>query len=188
MTSAGRGDQTTLASDLPGAAIGALETWGRLWGDLGLLRTVSISFSPRLRRSLGRANMSTGRITLHPALLAEPESLLLEVLCHEVAHVVAYRRAIVYGSRRVRAHGTEWAALVRSAGYEPRVRATRPWPSLTQLDRGTVPADCRVAHICPVCHARRIARRAVPGWRCAACVAVGLDGRLETVRLAVDAT
>jgi hypothetical protein len=37
-------------------------------------------------------------------------------------------------------------------------------------------------HWCPVCQSSRQARRPVKAWRCAACVAVGLDGTLEITR------
>ena len=39
-----------------------------------------------------------------------------------------------------------------------------------------------VDHWCPVCQSSRKARRPVKAWRCAACVAAGLDGTLEIAR------
>jgi predicted SprT family Zn-dependent metalloprotease len=108
------------------------------------------------------------------------------VLCHEVAHVVAYRRARAVGAPPPRPHGAEWAALVRDAGYRPAVRAS------SSLIEGIRPrtraASSRVVvHICPVCHVRRVASRAVSAWRCSACVAAGLDGRMEVVRMPTGA-
>ena len=42
--------------------------WARLWGIPDLPDHVQVSFSARLRRSLGRCRPATGRITLHPGL------------------------------------------------------------------------------------------------------------------------
>jgi hypothetical protein len=39
-------------------------------------------------------------------------------------------------------------------------------------------------HWCPVCQSSRTGRRPVKAWRCAACVAAGLDGKLEITRRA----
>jgi predicted SprT family Zn-dependent metalloprotease len=163
----------------------ALHSWGKRWRCEALVGSVSVTFSPRLRTTLGRATPETSRVALHTALQYAAPSVLLEVLCHEVAHVVAYRRALEMGVARPRPHGAEWATLVRAAGYEARVRAPRSSiPELTRDRIGTGERRRNVLHVCPVCHARRLARRAVPGWRCAACVGVGLDGRMDVVRLA----
>jgi predicted SprT family Zn-dependent metalloprotease len=177
------------SSPLPSSASGklaevvarALNRWSRVWGARGLRVTVTVAFSPRLRSSLGRAAVASGRISLHPALRTAPRQLLEEVLCHEVAHVVAYRRARAVGAPPPRPHGAEWAALVRAAGYEPQLRASK---SLVEKSRPCIhaPSSRRlVVHMCPVCQVRRIARRAVPAWRCSACVAAGLEGRMEVI-------
>jgi predicted SprT family Zn-dependent metalloprotease len=172
---------------LPLAARKALRAWGRLWGDPHLSASITIGFSPRLRTSLGRATPATGRVTLHTALRTGPIDRLLEVLCHEVAHVAAVRRATAKGAPRPRPHGAEWAALVRAAGFAPAthisraalqrvigVPATAPPRALrAQTRHGRI-----VVHSCPVCHTERLARRAVPAWRCAECVAAGLSGML----------
>jgi predicted SprT family Zn-dependent metalloprotease len=161
----------------------ALKHWSWVWSSPELPTTVTVRFNRRLRRSLGRAALSTGRISLHPSLCESPPALIREILCHEVAHVVAYRQARRHGSRRIAAHGEEWRALVRAAGYEPLVRG----PALSRdQPRQRAPAitqHYRVAHVCPVCQTRRLARRAVPAWRCATCVAAGLDGCMEVIRL-----
>ncbi len=39
-------------------------------------------------------------------------------------------------------------------------------------------------HQCPVCRLRRLARRPVPQWRCAACREAGLEGELVVTRIA----
>lgn len=129
-----------------------------------------------MRSTLGRATPATGRVVLNAALLDGTESKLLEVLCHELAHVAAHRR---YGAT-VRPHGAEWAAFVRQAGYAAVTRVEGQSSRLTP----TAPAAGRypVVHMCPVCHTRRFARRAVPRWRCAECVAAGLGGELTVIR------
>lgn len=160
------------------AAQRALRKWERLWGVPGLAATVTVSFSPRLRSVLGKAMPSTGHVVLHAALRAGPTGKLLEVLCHEVAHVAIARRGARSGARRARPHGAEWATLVRAAGYEAvthMVRQGRQMPPRR--------AALNVVHSCPVCQTKRIARRVVPQWRCAECVAAGLEGGLVVTRL-----
>ena len=147
--------------------------WADSWSVPLLAETIKVESSPRLRRSLGRCNPQTGAIRLHPALLAEPEGLLKEVLCHEAAHVAVY---LLHGDS-VRAHGSEWARLMKVAGFEPRARKR-----LDQLSRGfqrVIRPRVLYRHGCPVCGAQRLARRAVRRWRCRACLESGLEGRLE---------
>jgi hypothetical protein len=48
----------------------------------------------------------------------------------------------------------------------PTIRSARPRP-------GPV-----FVHRCPVCGLTRSARRPNPRWRCVACIAAGLEGRL----------
>jgi hypothetical protein len=62
-----------------------IERWGTAWGLPNLPRSISVKVNPRLRRSLGRCNPASGRISLSADLLHAPERLE-EVLCHEVAH------------------------------------------------------------------------------------------------------
>ena len=161
----------------------ALRAWGTRWGVPHLHKTITVRFSSRFRVALGRARPALSLISLNAKLTRAAPAVLLEVLCHEAAHVVAFR----IGAPRSRAnppHGEDWAALVRAAGYTPRVRAPRSWiEAASKSSRPPRSHKRSVVHVCPVCHARRTARRAVPAWRCAACVAVGLDGRMEVVHL-----
>jgi hypothetical protein len=102
---------------------------------------------------------------------------LTDVLTHEAAHA-----ALVQGNAKpARPHGPEWRKLMAQAG-KPGARATRwcrsykPEPTKPRLRNSrTTTYD----HWCPVCQASRPARRPVRAWRCAACVAAGLEGRLE---------
>jgi len=145
--------------------------WGRLWGLPDLPDRVTVSFSRRQRVALGRCLPARGVVRLNARLLECPHALLVEVLCHEAAHVAAY---LLHG--RCRPHGAEWKALMRAAGYAPAARAQLPAEIEATL---RPPRRPRVyEHRCPVCRAVRLARRPVPQWRCAACLAAGRDGRI----------
>jgi predicted SprT family Zn-dependent metalloprotease len=150
--------------------------WGALWGVPDLEQGISISFSTRLRRSLGRCRPSTGRVTLRADLRHGDPARLAEVLCHEIAHVAVFR---LHG-RAAAPHGAEWRELVSRAGFAPRVnameitRARRPLSEPTSI----LPYE----HRCPVCQSVRYARRPVPRWRCAECLDAGLSGELVITR------
>jgi SprT protein len=150
--------------------IGALlRRWAREWGLTELPADIRIAYNPRLRRSLAKCSPRTGTISLNPLLTTAPPAKLAEVLCHEVAHVAAFR---LYG-RTVRPHGPEWAHLVRSAGYEPHLRA----PPLDENARRR--RSPRVyEHVCPICQQAWRARRSVRQWRCGDCLNAGLSGEL----------
>lgn len=149
-----------------------LRDCGHRWGLRGFEQSLRVEWGLRFRRSLGRVQLNRRVVRLSAELATAPVAVLLEVLCHEIAHLAVRD---LHG--RCQPHGPEWAALVRAAGFKPRRRI--PWsPPAPQPQR--VPAQRRqYIHHCPVCHLRRTARRPVPQWRCAACVAVGLPGRLE---------
>ena len=156
---------------------GAIREWEQLWNAPGLADHVSVVFSSRLSRTLGRSAPASGIVTLHASLLKGSRGRLIDVLCHETAHVATYMRH----GRRARAHGREWAKLVTAAGFEPR--ASRR--AVLKEARTPVPSDrYPVVHVCSVCQSRRFARRAVPAWRCAECVAAGLSGELVVTRVA----
>lgn len=176
-------ERSTADSSLAVFVSDAVERLSQVWAAPELNASVRVRLSAHLRTSLGRATPATGRVSLHRALRDAPPEILEEVLCHEIAHIVAYRRARAARARRPRPHGVEWAALVRAAGYEPILRAPRNWIA-QPLQQTSAPSPARtVLHICPVCQTQRFARRTVPAWRCAACVAIGLDGRMEAIRL-----
>lgn len=95
-----------------------LARWGRLWGVPRLEERLTLEFSPRLKTSLGRCMPGQGKIRLAASLLEVPRNLLTEVVCHEAAHAAVFE---LHG-RSPSPHGPEWKALMKSAGYEPRVR------------------------------------------------------------------
>lgn len=162
----------------PSANLTALmRPWARRWGLPGLEDGVRVRFNPRLRRSAGRCSPATGEISLHPALASAPPQSLATVLCHELAHVAAYQ---LHG-RAARPHGPEWAELVIQAGHRPSVALPSRTLGIPAPSQRKQPGPSYL-HRCPVCHFSRLARRPVPAWRCAECVAAGLDGRLIVSR------
>jgi predicted SprT family Zn-dependent metalloprotease len=143
-----------------------------LWSMPSLAQTTSIQFSSRLRRSWGRTNLQRRSITL-AAELEQDRSLLEVVLCHELAHLAAYELA----GRSERPHGPTWQRLVREAGQEPVVQLIDAQAAPPTSSRPTAPR--RFLHRCLVCDFSRSSRKPIPAWRCADCVAAGLDGRLS---------
>lgn len=154
--------------------------WARdccsLWGVSGLESTLDIRVSQRMRTSLGRCRAAAGEIRIASFLLEAPESLVREVVGHEVAHAAV---AELHGSR-VRPHGPEWKALMSAAGFEPRVRL--PHTELERLPPRSRGARILWEHRCPVCQMQRLAGRPVRQWRCAACRDAGLEGALVISR------
>lgn len=144
--------------------------WGRLWSVSSLETQLSVTMNPRLTRSLGRCNPVTGRISLREGL---PSRQLPAVLCHEVAHLAAHR---LYGTR-ITPHGSEWADLVRTAGFVPSSREfTDCLPA--QHTPVTPYHHFRYAHRCTVCQSVRWAQRRMMRWRCQECVESGLPGEM----------
>ncbi|MFN3231257.1 MAG: SprT-like domain-containing protein [Alphaproteobacteria bacterium] len=152
-----------------------LGRWFDLWGCAGLDQRVTIAVNNRFQTTLGRYEHRDRRISIAAFLLEGPPALLEEILCHEAAHAaVAHLHP-----RRVKPHGAEWRALMRAAGYKARA-------TMRVDDAGiTLPRRRKAAwrHSCPVCKASRNAGRPVRQWRCARCLAKGLNGELLISRL-----
>jgi predicted SprT family Zn-dependent metalloprotease len=162
--------------DLAASHGARLTAWCLLWRTPGLEHRLRISWSTRMRRSLGRCEPAAGTIRISARLAQGHAALLEEVLCHEAAHVAAHA---LHG-RRCRSHGPEWAALMRAAGFPPRASIRVRLPG---AGSGGTRAGKRYLHRCPVCGTSRVARTAAARWRCAACARAGLDGELEITRL-----
>jgi len=158
----------------------AVSAWAALWGLPGLEARVTVTFSRRLVSSLGRCAPARRSVRLHPGLAAGPREFLLEVLCHELAHVAAWE---IHGAG-IRPHGPEWQRLVRLAGYRPSTRLTPP-PGLMGGRRRPRRRRRRYLydHRCGACGWRRLARAVVRRWRCPRCRAAGGEGSLEVWRL-----
>jgi hypothetical protein len=78
------------------------------------LNAVRISFSGRLVRSAGRAKLKTNGIVLNIRLLVANPDNLLEVIVHEVAHLLAHRLYADGG------HGEAWQRRMVTLGFEPK--------------------------------------------------------------------
>jgi predicted SprT family Zn-dependent metalloprotease len=147
----------------------SINHWAKLWRVTGLGKTVELSFSKRLTKSLGTARRKSGVIRLHSGLLAGRRALLLEALCHEVAHIAAYK---LHGLK-AKPHGPEWRALVEAAGYKATIALRHP---------SIVPArklKATYRYSCPVCHTAYFSRRKSSRLRCGHCLDAGLPGSLE---------
>lgn len=144
----------------------AITKWARLWRTPALPKLVQVTFSGRMRRSVGRVRPRTGAITLSEALLAAPRPVLLEVLCHETAHVSAF---LLHGPR-AKPHGAEWRELVRRAGYEPSTSIRSRW--LEPATPKTRPR--RIRYRCPVCQSSYLVSRSSSRLHCGACLHDGV--------------
>jgi ribosomal protein L37AE/L43A len=69
---------------------------------------------------------------------------------------------------------------MRKAGFEPRTRLR--WDGAQPKKRRKRRRRYLYLHLCPVCQAKRTARRMVHQWRCVACAEAGLGGELEVWR------
>ena len=162
-----------LAKEKVGDRIKAIKAeYSSLWGMPSLTGSVIVQFSDRLRSTLGRTSVEIGRIRLSTLLLSEGAQLLDEVLCHELAHIVVHKRFGKSG----KPHGREWAALMKQAGFEPRLR-------ISFGNKEPLSSTVRFEHLCPVCQTIRLAKRSIPNLRCKSCVEAGLEGHLLIKRI-----
>jgi predicted SprT family Zn-dependent metalloprotease len=151
--------------------------WAEVWGLPDLSDQVRIQISGRLRTSIGLCYPERSLIRLHPVVRELEEPVFLEILCHELAHIAAYR----HFGRGCKPHGREWIALVQGAGFTARTRLPKGTVFNTPEQRATR-KTVLWHHRCPRCSAARTARRPVYTWRCAACRSSGYAGKLKIVR------
>jgi len=159
-------------STLPEWARQRSAEWLALWQVPDLESRITIELSSRMTRSLGRCYPQRRLIRLAQGLLKE-RAILEEALCHELAHAAVYELK----GRNGRPHGPAWKALMRKAGFEPRIRLRWDGAAPTKRRKHYI-----YLHLCPVCRAERTAFRAVRQWRCGDCIEAGLDGELEIWR------
>src|SRR5262245_2368048 len=86
----------------------SMKHWGELWKLPGIEKRIQINFNARLKSSLGRSNVRKGTISLNLILKLQDRQKLLEVVCHEAAHVAVFE---IYG-KNTKPHGQEWQRLV----------------------------------------------------------------------------
>jgi predicted SprT family Zn-dependent metalloprotease len=171
--------ESKAGSILPLPLMDRIGQWFLLWQLAGFERHITVSFSSRLRRTLGRCYPKRRRISVARQLKDMDSSILEEVLCHECAHLTAFE---LHGEN-CRPHGPEWAELMRIAGYKPRRRLEMDKAD-SQHPRSR--SQYIYVHSCPICQSQRLARRPVRSWRCTDCMALGLDGHLEIKRRPVQ--
>jgi predicted SprT family Zn-dependent metalloprotease len=151
-----------------------LRSLDQLWAEPHL-RSLGIQVNRRLRTTIARCVASKGVIEISPSVERRTTRSQREIVCHEAAHYVVWRR---YG-KAARPHGAEWAALVTVAGFEARASAIRCGAT---SGRGG-PSVSTFRHICPICQFAKRAKRRMSRWRCPECRAVGLDGVLRIKRV-----
>jgi len=152
-----------------------IDRWMKKWRVPKLRRHVAFRQNPRLRVTVARWVVASQCVELGPRFF-KLRRHQQEILCHELAHAAAVAK---YGPR-VSAHGPEWRALVRAAGFEPKARWLSTRENTARVKEPDRPARL-FEHRCPVCQSVRFARRAMTRWRCVACANVGLAGRLEII-------
>lgn len=155
-------------------AQGQLDALAKIWKQPRVSR-LRISVNPNLKSTLARWLPRTDVIEISTAAKSRGNSALREIICHEAAHVVVWSQS----GLTARPHGSEWAALMRAAGFEPRATLVRCGR------RRYTTTDTRVRHVCPVCQFSKFAKRWMPRWRCPECRAIGLEGKLKTERVTI---
>jgi len=156
---------------------------GEVWNLPGLEERVKVVYSSRLRRRFGSCTAAEYSIRLNPVLETRPK-LEAETLCHEAAHVAVFE--VFRG--RCSPHGPEWKEFVMRAGFEPKVSLTARGMRTAadkELKSTLIVTDPSVSvyeHRCTVCQSIRMSPRPVTRWRCAACVKIGLEGRMLITR------
>ncbi len=94
--------------------------WLALWGAPGFESRITLEFSSRMTRFLGRCYPERRLIRLSERLLHGPRGVLEEALCHELAHIAVFE----LNGRNCRPHGPEWKVLMQRGG----LRAAHPSP------------------------------------------------------------
>ncbi|MGR8920539.1 MAG: SprT-like domain-containing protein [Gammaproteobacteria bacterium] len=149
--------------------------WFETWSLPGLDDEVTVRFSRRMTRSVGRCYPERRLLSLTAAVREMAPAAVFDILAHELAHLAAWE----HFGRGARPHGREWQALVRAIGFRPAVSFDDA--QALALMRAQAPPRTRYLHVCPACHAQRVAGRRMPAWRCGACYEIGRDGRLVIV-------
>jgi predicted SprT family Zn-dependent metalloprotease len=150
----------------------ALADWATSWRTPQLPGRVTVTFSGRMTKSLGRVRPMTGQIRLNSKLQTVPRRFLLEVLCHEAAHVAVH---LLHGAN-AKPHGPEWQELVRIAGYQPATKLghqalTQKAPQNTTISRHR--------YRCRICQCDYFVRRKSSRLHCNLCYSAGSPEPLQ---------
>lgn len=119
-------------------------------GEAQLAQQIRVRWNPRLRSTAGRAYRARNLVELNPSLLTVAFDEVDRTLRHELAHLVAYRRA---RKRRIAPHGPEWRAACDELGIPGEHRChTLDFPRARQRRQ--------FAYVCPHCgrEIRRVRR------------------------------
>jgi len=168
---------------------GILRRLATVWKALELV-DIPVVLNPRLSRTLGRLLARPWRIEIGPRAIVSSKRLR-EVVTHEAAHAALAVKA----GPTLAPHGPEWRELMALADYpnakgaywrchKGAGRSPQQKQQQKQRPKPRTPASIAYDHWCPVCQSSRLGRRPVKAWRCAACVAAGLDETLEITRRA----
>jgi predicted SprT family Zn-dependent metalloprotease len=150
---------------------GYLSSLAELWrGDL---EGVAVAVNRRFVTTVAAFRPKTETIELSARVLSMPLIKRREVICHEAAHALVWRRH----HARAMPHGPQWRALVRAAGFSPAPSTIRCRTRPPARPKG------RFRHTCQVCQFSSVARREMPLWRCPECRALGLLGMLNIERI-----
>jgi predicted SprT family Zn-dependent metalloprotease len=136
-----------------------VERLGRVWNFSVVRNGVRITYNPRLRSTLGRAFLDEKRIELNPHLLREHPRELLNVLGHELAHIVVYLR---HGW--VPQHGAHFRILMQAVNLAPHATHNLPSGHLRRRRRRYL-----YLHRCSDCRYQFVARKVRRDYYCATC-------------------
>ena len=160
---ADNGGAPKVRRSIPGddhALTGLARKWSADMGLTDLSAAVSVRWNPRLKTTAGTACPRTVSIDLNCKLETFGEDVVMRILKHELAHLIAHRRA---GRRRIAAHGMEWRQACTELGIPgEKSRHTLPFQSSPQRRK--------FAYQCPECgevilRVRKLARYSAC-WPC----------------------
>ena len=146
----------------------------RLWSMLELKMEISITFSKRLRVSLGRTDPENREIRLNPLLRTTARKHLKEVVCHELAHIVDFKTQ----KSTTPSHGSTWRRLMSSAGYVPRAMIRFDKPESARA------VAKKYLYRCLTCQSRRIVSMRYRNYKCVSCSSVGIASEIHVETIA----
>jgi len=150
-----------------------LSDWASSWRTPQLPGRVVVIFSRRMTKSLGRVHPKTGQVRLNCRLKKAPRKFLLEVLCHEAAHVAVH---LLHGTN-AKPHGREWQELVRIAGYQPSTKLGHEALMTPKVCKS--PAISRHRYRCRICQCDYFVRRKSSRLHCNLCHSAGSPEPLQ---------